>query len=104
MITATAPVPKRVKLVVKGVKLGFEWVLEEVLEVVLEGVLERVAVVLEGLVPVELEDKMPSLIFLRWVSYALFPLSTFLGSLVTVVAIHLSSKGEISASCARRPL
>ena len=52
MITATAPVPKRVKLVVVigVVAIGVAVVLEGVLEVV---------------VPVELEDKMPSLIFLR---------------------------------------
>ena len=47
MITATAPVPKRLILVVV---IGVAVVLERVLEVV---------------VPVELEDKVPSLIFLR---------------------------------------
>ena len=65
MIAATAPVPKRVKLlVVIGVVVVAIGV-----PVVLEGVvLERVTVVLEGVVLVVLEDKMPSLIFLRWVS------------------------------------
>ena len=60
MIAATAPVPKRVKLLVV-VAIGVPVVLEGV-------VLERVTVVLEGVVLVVLEDKMPSLIFLRWVS------------------------------------
>ena len=64
MITATAPVPKRVKLVVVigvivvaiGVAVVLDWVLKLV-------------------VPVELEDKILSLIFLRWVRMlsSLFP-------------------------------
>ena len=60
MIAATAPVPKRVKLlVVIGVV---------VVAIGVPVVLEGVTVVLEGVVLVVLEDKMPSLIFLRWVS------------------------------------
>ena len=63
MITTTAPVPKRVKLVVV---IGVVVVAIGV-AVVLEGVvLEIVTVVLEGVVLVDsLEDKIPSLIFLK---------------------------------------